>query len=127
MTETTEPTIPTEKKTWRHRLQHIRLSIILAFIIMIAGLVVAVAYGAYWRDDNRKYDIARPGSQVDNTILDVEEDTGNRTNPVSPEDAKRKVSDFAKEIKTVDGMNRFEAGNFTDQAIKLIPSDQPSL
>lgn len=116
-------------QSWRQRLTSIRLSlpVALALIILVAIVIVAVAYGIYWNSGDRKYDIARPGNQTDSKILEVEEESRDRTSPVSEADARRKVADFAKEVRAVSGMDSFEPNSVSDQAIKLVPSDQPSL
>lgn len=109
------------------RLSKMNLPTMLGLVIFVACLIVAAGYLFYERDSNRKYDIARPGQNEDNQVLNVEDEGADTTSLVTPSAAKQKLRNFEKELEALNGLSSFEPDDLSDQSLQLVPPDQPSL
>lgn len=106
-----------------------RLSLLhaLALVIAAAALLVLVGYLQYWSSQNRKYDIARPGQTSESKALDVTQTESNLAIPVTIDDVDSQLQFLAEERAILEGMNKLKAANLSDQDLRLVPSQQPSL
>lgn len=93
-------------------------------VILVACLIVATGYYMYLQDPNKKYDLARPGAK-DNQSLRVD-DEADTTSPVSADSTQKKIEYLKKEVEALNGVNKFELEDISDQNIQLAPNDQPS-
>jgi hypothetical protein len=98
----------------------------LGVIIAAALVIVTAAYMMYLSDSNQKYDLARPGNAEENEALNVIDPDSDITTPVDAPAAKRKIDFLNKEINALNGMNRFNAEDLSDQNLQLLPGE-PSL
>lgn len=99
----------------------------LAIVIFAAVCTVGVAYLLYEKNSNRKYDIARPGQNDENKVLNVEDDEADTTSPVTAEVAKDKIERYQRELEALNSLGSFNPEALNDQNIQLAPPDQPSL
>lgn len=102
------------------------LTIILMLIVLVALIMVGIAYWLYYQSPQRKYDIARPGDSDVNKVLTIEDDTEDITKPVDLSDAKQKLKTLDKELKALEGFNTFGPDGLSDQTLGLMPNDQPA-
>lgn len=115
-----------EPEKQKNILQRVSLFGALAIAIGAACGIVAIAYMLYWNDPNRKYDLARPGEQ-DNQSLKIEDDEADTTSPVTEKAVDNKIEYLEKEIKALNEVSTFHPEDLSDQRIQIAPSDQPSL
>jgi len=104
-------------------LDHVTLELALSVIILLAMIIVACAYGLYWHSKDRKYDIARPGNQAENTALGVEDSESDTTSPVDAKAVERKIDYLKEELRALGGMNGFQPNSMSDESLHLTTGD----
>lgn len=93
----------------------------LAVVILLAGIIVAVAYALYWNSEDRKYDLARGGEEAKNQALSVEDaDAADRTSPVDAPATKQKIEYLQSEVRALGSLGEFESGDLSDQNLQLV-------
>ncbi len=102
------------------------ISMLMATII-VALILVSIAYFLYYISPERKFDLARPGNPNKNAVVDIEDIQSDSTSQVTVVDAKNKLDSFSKELKALSGYNSFDPAEINDQNIGLQPNDQPEL
>ena len=105
----------------------VTMPIALAILVLLAAIIVAVGFGAYWNDSNRKYDIARGNKESKNQALSVDDGTTDRTSPVDSSAVNKKIDFLDKEIKALSAMGSFDPTDVSNENLQLSVPDQPSL
>lgn len=126
MSEQLTATEKVEQQTEAHPRHTLSLIGLLVIAVLLSLVLVAVAYLMYLRSPNSKYDIARPGSPSDTTIVDIESNDSDTSSAVDAQAAKQKIDSLDKEIKALAGYRSFGPDDVSDQSLGLQPSDQPS-
>ena len=107
---------------------YLKINLITALLIIIlaALLIVALAYSLYWRSSDRKYDLARGGTQPENTALTIEDPESDRTSRVDSTATKQKLEYLEKEVKALSNIGNFNPEDLSDENLQLITPSQPS-
>lgn len=104
------------------------LTTALTVIVLTAALITLVAYGLYWNNSNRKYDISRPGSGEKSRVLDINDpDEADLNSAVDDNSVKNKQDFLKKELEALDSIGGFSSEALSDQNIRLISPEQPGL
>lgn len=99
----------------------------LGILVVVSLFLVSVAYLMYLNSPASKYDLARPGSQEDASLITSRDEDVDTISKINEAAVKQNLESLQQNISALQNASDFGEQDLSNQNLGLEPSTQPSL